>query len=104
MLNLLWLTTSLMTCFVIKISLYGAESDAKSVTKKGKRGQKVMRCVIDFPTGRVQATRGISYRRHKEFISQRHNGPIYATQLELDDEGGPLSPFCFRSLLSTFDL
>ena len=31
-----------MTCFVIKISLYGVESDAKRVTKKGKRGQNVM--------------------------------------------------------------
>ena len=89
MVNLLSLTTSLMTCLVIKISLYGVDSDAKRVTKKGKRGQKVMRGVTDFPTdhintrtlpnSRVQAPTGILYRRHKEFISQRHNGPIYAT-------------------------
>ena len=49
MVNLLWPTTSLMTCFVIKISLYGVESDAKRLTKKGKSGQNVMKCVIDFP-------------------------------------------------------
>ena len=49
MVNLLWLTTSLMTCFVIKISLYSVESDAKRVRKEGKRGQNVMRCVTDFP-------------------------------------------------------
>ena len=39
----------LITCFVIKISLYRIESDAKRVTKKGKRSQNVVKCVIDFP-------------------------------------------------------
>ena len=39
----------LITCFVIKISLYRIESDANRVTKKGKRSQNVVKCVIDFP-------------------------------------------------------
>ena len=39
----------LTTCFVIKISLYRIESDANRVTKKGKRSQNVVKCVIDFP-------------------------------------------------------
>ena len=33
-----------------------------------------------LPNSRVQSPTGISYRRYKEFISQCHNGPIYATQ------------------------
>ena len=33
-----------------------------------------------LPNSRVQSPTGISYRRYKEFISQRHKGPIYATQ------------------------
>ena len=33
-----------------------------------------------LPNSRVQSPTGISYRRYKEFISQRHNGSIYATQ------------------------
>ena len=33
-----------------------------------------------LPNSRVQSPTGISYRRYKEFTSQRHNGPIYPTQ------------------------
>ena len=80
MVNLLWLTT----WFVIKISLYGLESDAKRVTKKGKRGQKLMRRVFDFltehmntrtlPNSRVQAPTGISYREHKSSFNNVTTG------------------------------
>ena len=37
----------LITCFVIKITKI--TSDVKRVTKKGKKSQNVVKCVIDFP-------------------------------------------------------
>ena len=49
----------LITCFIIEISLYRIESDAKRITKKGKRSQDVVKCA----SGEERTERATQSRR-----------------------------------------